>query len=144
MSENNVRETNVGETGDEKPANLDVPDHLQYSSEHVWVDDSASPALIGVTEYAASQMGELVFLDLPEVGTRVEAGDEIVELESAKAVEPLVCPVAGIVRYVNRDAADDPKVVTEDPYGEGWILKMDLDDDQPVLLSAAEYSAMTK
>lgn len=129
---------------EDKPAKLDVPDHLQYSTEHVWVDDSVSPALIGVTEYAANQMGELVFLDLPEVGTRVEAGDEIVELESAKAVEPLVCPVAGVVRYVNRDASDDPSVITNDPYGEGWILKMDLDDDEPQLLSADEYGAMIK
>lgn len=113
----------MDENIEDKPANLDIPEQLQYSTEHVWVDDSVSPALIGVTEYAASQMGELVFLDLPETGTRVEAGDEIVELESSKAVEPLVCPVAGTVRYVNRDAADDPSVITNDPYGEGWILK---------------------
>ncbi|KFJ04735.1 glycine cleavage system protein H [Bifidobacterium subtile] len=134
----------MDENIEDKPANLDIPEQLQYSTEHVWVDDSVSPALIGVTEYAASQMGELVFLDLPETGTRVEAGDEIVELESSKAVEPLVCPVAGTVRYVNRDAADDPSVITNDPYGEGWILKMELDDDEPQLLSADEYGAMIK
>ena len=134
----------MDENIEDKPANLYIPEQLQYSTEHVWVDDSVSPALIGVTEYAASQMGELVFLDLPETGTRVEAGDEIVELESSKAVEPLVCPVAGTVRYVNRDAADDPSVITNDPYGEGWILKMELDDDEPQLLSADEYGAMIK
>ena len=102
------------------------------------------PAVIGITEYAANQLGDLVFVDLPEVGTRVEAGDEIVELESSKAVEPLVSPVAGTVRYVNREAADDPSIINGDPYGEGWILKIALDDDEPDLLSAEQYAAMLR
>ena len=75
----------------DNPLNLDIPDHLQYSEEHVWVDDSVSPAIVGITAYAEQQLGELVFIDLPDEGTRVEAGDEVLELESAKAVEPLVC-----------------------------------------------------
>ena len=124
--------------------NLEVPDHLNYSDEHVWVDESVEPAAIGITEYAANQLGDLVFVDLPEVGTRVEAGDEIVELESSKAVEPLVCPVAGTIRYVNRDVADDPGVINNDPYGEGWIVKIELDDDEPDLLSADEYAAILR
>ncbi|KAB5607544.1 glycine cleavage system protein GcvH [Bifidobacterium jacchi] len=124
---------------DDRPLNLDVPDHLEYSEEHVWVDASVSPAIVGITEYAANKLGELVFVDLPEPGGRVEAGDEIVELESSKAVEPLICPVSGTIRYVNRDAADDPSVITNDPYNEGWIVKIELDDDEPELLSADEY-----
>ena len=92
----------------ETPLNLDVPEHLEYSEEHVWVDASVEPAMVGLTEYAVSQLGELVFVDLPEPGIRVEAGDEIVELESQKAVQPLVCPVAGTVRYVNRDHHQRP------------------------------------
>ena len=71
---------------------------------------------------------------------RVEAGDEIVELESSKAVQPLISPVVGTVKYVNRDVADDPSVVNGDPYGEGWLLKVELDDDEPELLSADEYA----
>ena len=86
------------EQEDDRP-NLEVPDHLGYSDEHVWVDASVDPAVIGITEYAANQLGDLVFVDLPEVGTRVEAGDEIVELESSKAVEPLVSPVAGTATW---------------------------------------------
>jgi glycine cleavage system H protein len=132
----------MSEQSETQQPNLDVPEHLQYSTEHVWVDDSVSPAMIGITEYAASQFDDLVFLDLPEIGIRVEAGDEIVELESSKAVEPLVCPLSGTVRYVNRDAADDPSVITNDPYGEGWILKLDLDDDEPELMSSDDYLAM--
>lgn len=128
----------------ETPLNLDVPEHLEYSEEHVWVDASVEPAMVGLTEYAVSQLGELVFIDLPEPGTRVEAGDEIVELESHKAVQPLVCPVAGTVRYVNREASDDPAIITNDPYGEGWILKIELDDDEPALLTAEEYAKLVK
>ena len=128
----------------EQPLNLDIPEHLEYSDEHVWVDRSDDLAIIGITEYAADQLGELVFVDLPEPGTRVEAGDEIVELESSKAVQPLISPVAGTVKYVNRDVADDPSVVNGDPYGEGWILKVELDDDEPELLTAEEYAKIIR
>lgn len=128
----------------EQPLNLDIPEHLEYSDEHVWVDRSDDLAIIGITEYAADQLGELVFVDLPEPGTRVEAGDEIVELESSKAVQPLISPVAGTVKYVNRDVADDPSVVNDDPYGEGWILKVELDDDEPELLTAEEYAKIIR
>ena len=128
----------------EQPLNLDIPEHLEYSDEHVWVDRSDDLAIIGITEYAADQLGELVFVDLPEPGTRVEAGDEIVELESSKAVQTLILPVAGTVKYVNRDVADDPSVVNGDPYGEGWILKVELDDDEPELLTAEEYAKIIR
>lgn len=128
----------------EQPLNLDIPEHLEYSDEHVWVDRSDDLAIIGIAEYAADQLGELVFVDLPEPGTRVEAGDEIVELESSKAVQPLISPVAGTVKYVNRDVADDPSVVNGDPYGEGWILKVELDDDEPELLTAEEYAKIIR
>ena len=108
------------------------------------MDRSVDPAIIGITEYAADQLGELVFVDLPEPGARVEAGDEIAELESSKAVQPLISPVAGTVKYVNRDVADDPSVVNGDPYGEGWLLKVELDDDEPELLSADEYAKVVR
>ena len=134
----------MNETHDPQPMNLDVPEHLEYSEEHVWVDASVDPAMVGLTEYAVNQLGELVFVDLPEPGTRVEAGDEIVELESQKAVQPLVCPVAGTVRYVNREASEDPSVITNDPYGEGWILKIELDDDEPGLMTSEEYAKMVR
>ena len=76
--------------------------------------------------------------------TGLQAGDEIVELESSKAVQPLISPVAGTVKYVNRDVADDPSVVNGDPYGEGWLLKVELDDDEPELLSADEYAKVVR
>ena len=70
----------------------------------------------------------------------MQAGDEVAELESSKAVTPLVTPVAGVIRYVNNEAADDPSIVTGDPYGEGWIFKIELEDDEPGLLSSEEYA----
>lgn len=129
----------MSEAQDMQPLNLDVPDHLEYTQDHVWVDASGDLAVIGITEYAADQLGELVYVDLPEPGTQIEAGDEVFELESSKAVEPLIAPVSGIISYVNQAVSDDPSVVNGDPYGEGWLLKVELDDDEPDLLSAAEY-----
>ena len=120
--------------------NVDVPGHLGYSAEHVWVDASTEPAVLGITAYAAEQLGDLVFVDLPEPGTRIEVGDEVLELESSKVVEPLVSPVSGTIRYVNHDLDTDPGVVNHDPYGEGWILKVELDDEEPDLLDAAQYA----
>ncbi|NMN00495.1 glycine cleavage system protein H [Bifidobacterium sp. DSM 109958] len=129
---------------DNKPLNLDIPDHLSYSEDHVWVDQSAEPSVVGVTDYAVSQLGDLVFIDLPEPGTQVQAGDEMLELESAKAVEPVIAPVAGTIRYVNQGAADDPSVVNNDPYGEGWLVKIELDDDEPELLDAEGYAKLIR
>jgi glycine cleavage system H protein len=124
--------------------NFDVPDYLSYSEDHAWVDSSVDPVVVGITAYAADELGDLVFVDLPKVGTRVEAGDEIAELESAKAVEPLISPVSGVVAYTNNDVAQDPSVINSDPYGEGWILKVTPDDDEPELLDAEEYVKVTK
>jgi glycine cleavage system H protein len=124
--------------------NFDVPDYLNYSEDHAWVDSSVDPVVVGITAYAAEELGDLVFVDLPKIGTRVESGDEVAELESAKAVEPLISPVSGVVAYVNNDVAQDPSVVNSDPYGEGWILKVTPDDDEPELLDAEEYVKVTK
>ncbi|MBT1172855.1 glycine cleavage system protein GcvH [Bifidobacterium sp. MA2] len=129
----------MSEELDDQPLNLDVPEHLEYSDDHVWVDTTLEPAVLGITDYAAEKLGELVYVDLPEPGTRVEAGDEVLELESSKAVEPLIAPVAGTIRYVNQAVSDDPSVINSDPYGEGWILKIELEDDEPELLTAEEY-----
>ncbi|MEE0654374.1 glycine cleavage system protein GcvH [uncultured Bifidobacterium sp.] len=126
----------------EQADRLDIPKHLQYSEDHVWVDDSVEPAVIGITEYAAERMGDIVFVDLPQVDTHIEAGDELMQLESAKAVEPVISPVAGTVKYVNREAEDDAAIINDDPYGEGWLVKIELDDDMPELLSAEEYAAI--
>ena len=124
------------------PLNLDVPEHLRYSQDHVWVDQSVDPAVVGITDYATGQLGDVVYVDLPDAGSRIEAGDEVVQLESAKAIEPLIAPVSGTIAYVNTAAADDPGVINTDPYGEGWLLKVRLDDDEPDLLDSAQYASL--
>lgn len=129
----------MSEENENRP-NLDVPEHLELLRRACVGGRLHEPAMVGITEYAADQLGELVYIDLPEVGTEVQAGDEVAELESSKAVTPLVTPVAGVIRYVNSEAADDPGIVTGDPYGEGWIFKIELEDDEPGLLSSEEYA----
>ena len=122
----------------DNPLNLDIPDHLQYSEEHVWVDDSASTtAIVGITAYAEQQLGELVFIDLPDEGTRVEAGDEVLELEcrprpsnrwSARS------PVPSAMSTMTPRTTPPSSTTTRT--GEGWLLKIELDDDEPELLDA--------
>lgn len=128
-----------------KPVNFDVPDQLEYSENHVWVERDDDFVTIGLTEYAVKQLGELVFVDLLEEGTDVEIDDEIAQLESSKAVQPLLSPVTGTISHVNSEVSRDPSVITDDPYGEGWIVKITLDEDvEPELLDASQYAAFTK
>lgn len=129
---------------DTQAERLDIPQHLQYSQDHVWVDDSSEPAVLGITEYAADRMGDIVFVDLPSVDTHIDAGDELLQVESAKAVESVTSPVAGTITYVNHEAEDDAAIVNDDPYGEGWLVKIELDDDAPALLSADEYADLVQ
>lgn len=128
-----------GDRSDERSVGLDVPAELGYSDEHVWVGQSEGLLSLGITEYAADHMGDLVYVDLPEVGTRFDVGDELVQLESSKAVQPVIAPVAGTVRHVNGEVAEDPEIVNNDPYGEGWMVKFEPEDDEPELLDDGQY-----
>ncbi|MFE6968181.1 glycine cleavage system protein GcvH [Isoptericola sp. NPDC057653] len=117
----------------------DFPENLRYSAEHEWVDD-ASPATIGVTSVAADALGDVVYLELPEVGATIEAGSVVGEIESTKSVSELYSPVSGTVVEVNQSAVDDPAVVNADPFGEGWLFKVDV-TARGALLTADEYAA---
>lgn len=118
----------------------ELPTTLQYTAEHEWVD-AASPATVGITAVAAEALGDIVFLELPAVGTQVEAGAVVGEIESTKSVSELFSPVTGTVVEVNQAAVDDPAVVGSDPYGEGWLLRVEVSATGP-LLSADEYAAL--
>ena len=118
----------------------EIPSDLQYTAEHEWVD-AASPATVGITAVAAEALGDIVFLELPAVGTEVEAGAVVGEIESTKSVSELFSPVTGTVVEVNDAAVDDPSVVGTDPYGEGWLLRVEVTATGP-LLSAEEYAAL--
>lgn len=116
----------------------DFPANLRYSVEHEWVDD-ATPATVGVTSVAADALGDVVYLELPEVGATIEAGTVIGEIESTKSVSELYSPVSGTVVEVNQSAIDDPAVVNSAPFGDGWLFKVEVTGTGQ-LLSAEEYA----
>ena len=114
-----------------------LPD-LRYSAEHEWID-SASPARIGISQVAVDALGDVVYLDLPEAGSTVTAGEVCGEVESTKSVSELFSPVTGTVVEVNAEAVDNPAVLNEDPYGAGWLFTVEVSEEGP-LLSAQEYA----
>lgn len=115
-----------------------LKEDLKYSAEHEWYD-GGSPATIGVTHIAADALGDVVYVDLPEVGSTVTAGETCGEIESTKSVSDLYSPVSGEVVEVNESAVDDTSIVNSDPYGEGWLFKVAVTEEGP-LLTAAEYA----
>lgn len=122
---------------------MSIPDELQYTAEHEWVRIEGETAVVGITAYAAEQLGDVVYVELPAVGRNLSAGEVIGELESTKSVGELYAPVAGTVAEVNQAVVDAPETVNEDAYGAGWLVKVQLGDAAPpVLLSAAEYAAL--
>ncbi|RXR21779.1 glycine cleavage system protein GcvH [Oerskovia turbata] len=118
----------------------DFPADLQYTAEHEWLDDS-TPAVVGITSTAAEALGDIVYLELPEVGATVTAGAVIGEVESTKSVSELYSPVTGTVAEVNQAAIDDPSLVNAEPFAGGWLIKVDVTETGPVL-TADEYSAL--
>ncbi len=122
------------------------PDNLKYHKEHTWVKISGGKATIGITDYAQEALGDIVYIDLPEADTAVEANQEISEIESTKATSPVISPVSGSVIEVNDDLSDNPEIINEDPYGKGWIAVVELSDTSELdaLMDASEYEAMLK
>ncbi|MFZ3559960.1 MULTISPECIES: glycine cleavage system protein GcvH [unclassified Streptomyces] len=117
------------------------PQQLRYSKEHEWlsaVEDGV--ATIGITEHAANALGDIVFVQLPEVGDAVTAGETCGELESTKSVSDLYSPVNGEVTEINQDVVDDPALVNSAPFEGGWLFKVRLSDEPKDLLSADEYT----
>lgn len=111
----------------------------RYSAEHEWIDGEA-PATVGVSEVAADALGEVVYIDLPEVGAQLTAGQVCGEIESTKSVSELFSPVTGAVVEVNDAVVADPSLVNSDPYGAAWLFRVSVTAEGP-LLSAAEYAA---
>ncbi|WP_336714232.1 glycine cleavage system protein GcvH [Arthrobacter sp. USHLN218] len=112
---------------------------LRYSAEHEWVD-GASPVKVGISQIAADALGDVVYVDLPEAGSTVTAGETCGEVESTKSVSDLYAPVTGTVVEVNQAAIDDPALLNSDPYGEGWLFTVEVSEEGP-LLSADEYAS---
>jgi glycine cleavage system H protein len=120
---------------------MNVPDELRYTSDHEWVRLEDGRIRIGITDYAQDALGDVVFVQLPEEGKVVAPGDSFSEVESTKSVSDIYAPLAGRVTAVNTDLADAPQRLNEDPYGEGWLCEIQLDDPDAytTLLDAAGY-----
>ena len=117
------------------------PDDIKYHREHMWVRAEGKKATIGITDYAQQQLGDIVYVELPEVDTEIDSDSELSEIESTKATSPLVSPVSGTVAEVNEDLADTPELINEDPYGNGWLVVLDMTDASELndLMGKAEY-----
>jgi glycine cleavage system H protein len=118
------------------------PDNLRYHKEHTWVKSSGKKATIGITDYAQEALGDIVYIDLPEIDIDVEANTEIGEIESTKATSTLISPIGGKIVEVNEDLSESPEIVNEDPYGKGWIAVIEPDDAAEIedLMDASEYT----
>ena len=118
-----------------------VPEDLQYTKSHEWVRVEDGVATVGITDHAQDELGDVGFVELPEMGATLAAGDSFGAVESVKAVSDLYAPVGGEVVEVNSALEDSPEKINEDPYGEGWILKLQISDEGN-LLSAADYEKL--
>ena len=123
---------------------MNAPDDLRYSTDHEWARLEDGKVRVGITDYAQDTLGDVVFVQLPEAGSRVEAGATFGEVESTKSVSDLYAPVAGTIAEVNADLVDAPNRLNEDPYGEGWICVIEPDDASQLeqLLDADGYRAL--
>ena len=121
---------------------MSVKEDLYYSEDHEWVREEEECLVIGVTDFAQEELGDIVFVELPEVDEEFDKDDSFGVLESVKAVSDTFIPVSGRVIEVNEDLLDNPELINDDPYGEGWLIKIDPADDSELdeLLSAEEYA----
>ena len=125
---------------------MEIPSHLRYSADHEWVATKNNGTVrIGITDYAQDALGDVVFVDLPAVDARFEGGAMCGEVESTKSVSEIYTPLAGVVVAVNTAVQDDPSLLNSDPYGEGWMIEIRVDDSSLIdqLLTADAYRALT-
>ncbi len=119
---------------------MNYPNELHYTKSHEWIRMDGDVAVIGISDFAQDALGDVVFVNLPQVGDEVTAGESFGDVESVKAVSDLICPVSGVVCQVNEDLEDAPENLNEDPYG-AWIIKVGSITSQEELLDAAAYEA---
>ena len=118
------------------------PADLKYTEEHEWVRVEGDVAVVGITAYAAEKLGDVVYVELPAVGTQIEAGKVVGEIESTKSVGELFAPATATVLEANDDVVARPELVNDDPFGAGWLIKISA-DALPALLTAEQYTALT-
>jgi glycine cleavage system H protein len=122
----------------------EVRDDLKYTETHEWVDVKGKTAIVGITDHAQSELTDIVFAELPEVGKKISKGDELCVVESVKSVSEIYAPVSGTVKKVNESLEDTPEIINEDPYDDGWLVEIELSKKEEVddLLDADAYKKL--
>jgi glycine cleavage system H protein len=122
------------------------PEDVRYHREHQWVRVDGKRATVGITDYAQEELGDIVYVEMPDVGVEVAGEEDISEIESTKTTAPLIAPVSGKIVEVNEELKDAPELVNEDPYGKGWIITIEMTDPEEAqeLMDAKEYEEFLK
>jgi glycine cleavage system H protein len=120
-----------------------IPDKFSYTKEHEWVIVESSLCTMGITDYAQAALGDIVYVQLPKIGDKITAGKVCGEVESTKSVSDIYAPVSGVVTEVNTSLSDSPEIINSDPYGGGWLLKIEVTDLPGDLLTSVEYGQIT-
>lgn len=125
---------------------MNFPDNLKYTEEHEWIKTEGDLAIVGITEHATSELGDVVFVEIETEGETLETGDTFGTIEAVKTVSDLFMPVAGEIIEVNPKLEDTPEIVNQDPYGEGWLIKIKASDPAEAegLLSAEDYKGIVE
>ncbi|MFM7046842.1 MAG: glycine cleavage system protein GcvH [Actinomycetota bacterium] len=121
---------------------MQVPAGLSYTAQHEWVKIEGGVARIGITDYAQDALGDVVFVGVPKVGTKVSADQSFTEVESTKSVSDIYAPVSGVITAVNDALSNEPELLNKDPYGAGWICEITIEGELPALLDAATYGSL--
>lgn len=121
---------------------MNIPQDLKYSKEHEWIRVEGNKGFIGITDFAQKALGDVIFVELPEVGRALAPGEVFGVVESVKAVSDIYSPCSGTVSAINEAVIDTPELVNQDPYGDGWLIEVDLTQLADDLLSAEEYEAL--
>lgn len=119
---------------------MNYPEELSYTREHEWIRVEGKKGIIGITDYAQDSLGDVVFVELPEVGRKLKIGEVFGVVESVKAVSDIYSPCSGVVRAVNEKLLDHPEILNQDPYGEGWLIEVEMEELDSELLSSIEYA----
>lgn len=119
------------------------PEDLKYHREHEWVRVENNRATVGISDFAQNALGDVVYLDIPQLGRTVQFGEEVCEIESTKTASPLYAPVGGKIVAVNEELKEKPELINREPYGQGWILKVEMNNNQDLdqLMDAKKYEA---
>jgi glycine cleavage system H protein len=125
---------------------MNIPAELRYSSDHEWVRVEGTTATIGITEYAQDALGDVVFVEMPDSGLAVAAGESFSEVESTKSVSDIYAPITGSISEVNAELESQPELLNSDPYGAGWICRIEISDPSELdgLMDAEAYRALTE